>query len=472
MGLGTKDSLGKLLGDIRFWILFFLVIRLFGITDPPIEMGHNWRQAYTNMIARNFLEIQAHPFYPRVDHAGHLTGITGMEFPLLNYMIFGMSMIFGFEHHHGRIINLLVSSIGILYFFKSVRLLFNRDVALYSSLVLLLSIWFAFMRKLMPDTFSMALGFIGIYYLIQYLRQGKNLFVLLYFIFITLGILSKLPALILMSPLVILPFIKEVALRRKWISYITSFISVGIVGLWYFYWIPHLNSVYGFPLFYPKEMGEGLAEISGFIPELLEKFYFSAFHSFVAFAVFLLGIFQLFKSKNSWVKWAFGVVCLVFSIFIIKTGNFFPQHNYYIIPFVPFMAILVGMAIESFPPKWAYLVLIIIGVESIANQQHDFFIRSDKEYVLGLESLCDEYIPKTSRIIINGGNSPMLMYFSHRKGWSVSPSTLKDDFQIRFRKNLGAEYIIIDKHQDMESLTGYPLIYSDAHFDILSSEKD
>jgi hypothetical protein len=67
--------------DIRFWLLFFFVIRLFGITNAPLEMGHNWRQSLTNMVARNFLEGRVNLFYPVIDIAGDKTGIIGIEFP-------------------------------------------------------------------------------------------------------------------------------------------------------------------------------------------------------------------------------------------------------------------------------------------------------------------------------------------------------------------------------------------------------
>ena len=77
--------------NIRFWIVVLFIIRLIGITNPPLEVEHNWRQTTVTMVARNFLEVDNNIFYPRVDFAGDKTGITGMEFPLLNYMIYGVA---------------------------------------------------------------------------------------------------------------------------------------------------------------------------------------------------------------------------------------------------------------------------------------------------------------------------------------------------------------------------------------------
>ena len=143
----------KLLQDIRFWILLFFVIRLIGITNPPLEVSHNWRQTTVTMVSRNFLEIDNNILYPRIDIAGEKTGITGMEFPLLNYSIYVLAEIFGYQHWYGRLINLFISSIGLWLFYKLILLYFTERIAIYSTIILTVSIWFQFSRKIMPDTF-------------------------------------------------------------------------------------------------------------------------------------------------------------------------------------------------------------------------------------------------------------------------------------------------------------------------------
>jgi hypothetical protein len=80
------------LADIRFWILLFAIIRLVNITLPPVEVGHNWRQSTVLMVARNFFEGPFDLMHPKVDMAGDLSGITGMEFPLLNALHTGCGL--------------------------------------------------------------------------------------------------------------------------------------------------------------------------------------------------------------------------------------------------------------------------------------------------------------------------------------------------------------------------------------------
>ena len=134
----------KLFSDIRFWIIVFFVIRLIGITNPPLEVGHNWRQCTVTMVSRNFLEVNNNILYPRIDIAGEKTGITGMEFPLLNYIIYLVAKLWGYQHWYGRLINLIFSSIGLWFYFKLTGKYFTGQVAFYSTIILTVSIWYQF----------------------------------------------------------------------------------------------------------------------------------------------------------------------------------------------------------------------------------------------------------------------------------------------------------------------------------------
>ena len=66
----------------------FFILRMYGITNAPLEVGHNWRQSLTNMIARNFIQIDNNILYPRIDVDGNKSGIMATEFPLFNYLIY------------------------------------------------------------------------------------------------------------------------------------------------------------------------------------------------------------------------------------------------------------------------------------------------------------------------------------------------------------------------------------------------
>lgn len=166
--------LRKLVGDIRFWIVLFAVLRLYGIANPPLEVSHSWRQTTVAMAARNFYEIDSNILFPRIDIGGDLSGITGMEFPLMNWLIYLFSLLFGFHDWFGRAINLLVTSLGCWYFFRLLKPRFGQQNAFCSTLILCASLWFPFARKIMPDTFSLSLVLIGMYYGLDFLLHERR----------------------------------------------------------------------------------------------------------------------------------------------------------------------------------------------------------------------------------------------------------------------------------------------------------
>ncbi len=461
----TKIKIHALLHDFRFWLIIFFIIRLTGITNPPLEMGHSWRQALTDMIARNFLETDANILYPRIDMAGNATGIIGAEFPLLNYIIYIISLVFGYQHWYGRLVNLLVSTIGIWYFYLLVRKLFSREIAFNAGIILCVSIWFGFSRKIMPDTFSIALTIAGLYYAYTYLENARLPHLLLSFVLLTAGVLCKIPALSYFS-LFLLPWlIKRIPLKRKVMVSIIALFSFGLSALWYFYWVPYLLSTYHYQLYFPKGIAEGINEIIPLLPLAAEKFYFSSLLSYLAFACFLAGMYFMVKEKQKYFMCAFVIFLGVFVIFIIKTGAVFPMHSYYIIPFTPLMALIAGFGLSRAPKQWQYMLLFLISIEGMANQQHDFFIKPSEKYKLNLESIANKISDPKDLIMINGNNNPQLMYFAHRKGWNCYDADLADTSYLRKAAIQGCRVLIVNKHT---SRTIPPLqnIYTDEDFEV------
>lgn len=459
-----KIKFKSLFTDIRFWIFLFFIIRLVGITNAPLEAGHNWRQAFTNMVARNYYDNGLHFVYPEIDMAGENSGIVASEFPFFNFLIYLFSKVFGYAHWYGRLINLVVSSFGIFYFFKLIKGVVNSKIAFNATIILLVSIWFAFSRKSMPDTFSVSLVIIGLYFGSNYMKQNNVWGLFLFFLFSTLGMLCKIPALSLFSVVAIVPFLKSIQVQRRLLVSIVALLAVSIVLIWYYYWVPFLLRTYKFQLFFPKGIIEGMKEIMPHIAEALKKFYFDSINSYIAFACFLIGIYFFLKTKEFWLKTAIALVSAVFLIFIFKTGAVFPFHSYYIIPFTPVMALIVGYFLVQLPNRFRVVFLFLIALEAIGNQNHDFFVKDSELYRLKLDQIAANNIRNKDLIIINGGQSPQSIYFAHKKGWSVENRNLVRPHFIDSLSNLGAKYLIIDQTNEKLEFEKFQLKYQDSHF--------
>ena len=433
--------------DIRCWIVLFFLLRLYGITNPPLEIAHSWRQVTVNMSARNFIETDNNVFYPRVDFAGNKTGITGMEFPALNYLIYLVSLVFGYAHWYGRLINLIISSIGLWYFYQIIKKYFTPSLAFNATFILLFSAWFTYSRKIMPDTFSMSFMLMGIYYGSNYLdakKSAKNLS--LYFAFILLGSLSKLPSMYLL--IVFCPFIitKTIHPKTKLQFGLVSLVISIIVGVYYFKWVPYLTEHFGFYHFFMgKSITQGFQEIITNFEKSFEKFYLEALQ-IIGFILFLIGVIISIIKKDKKIITLFSLCFAAYLVVIFKAGLTFSRHSYYIIPFTPVMALVAAYTLEKINnKKLIALILALILIESISNKFHDFSIKDDYRAILNLEAKLDSIGGRNELIVINSGEVPTPMYFAHRKGWIDINDKLLDQAYVKNLKSNGLKRIVILK---------------------------
>lgn len=464
--MNYKEKIKTIIKNPNFWIILFFIIRLYHITEPPLEKAHNWRQVTTNMYARNFLEVDANIMYSRVDMAGELSGITAKEFPLFNYLIFLIAKVFGFQHWYGRLINLIFSTIGIFYFKKIIEKYINPDVALYATLALLCSIWFSYSRKILPDSFSTALTIAGLYYGLVYLYEGKFYRLILYFIFTIAGVLSKIPSLYLLGILAIPVFQKKVDWKKKTGVIAFGFLVIAANIFWYFYWIPYVVKTYEYTHYPIEQISEGAKEILSNLSKTSMQFIFVAFFSFTAFALFLYGFIVAILKKQKLLLAILCISSLLFLVFIFKAGFSFYQHTYYIIPFVPVMALLAGYGISQIKITWLRIIAILaIMIEGIANQQNDFRPDPKEYYKLNLEIIADSVSNKTDLIVINGTENPQELYFTHRKGWTRKSIYLLKPLNVQYLRDRGCKYAFYNKNNDTFLPDWkFPIVYEDKNY--------
>lgn len=446
--MSTFEILKRWTSKIEFWIFLFFLIRLIGITNPPLEIGHNWRQVTGLMVARNFTEVNQNILYPRIDDFNDKSDIIAMEFPSLNYLHFLFAEFFGYSHWYGRLINLLISSLGLLFFHKLLKLSnFNERISFFATIILATSIWFSFSRKMMPDTYCISLIFIGLYYGLKFLHEQKYLWLFLYAVFSSLALLSKIPAGIYI--VILIPFVlnRNFKIRNRIAISAMTAVPLLLAYWWYFIWNPFLATEYGNWYNIGTPMLTGIKELSDNLGKTLDNFYFDAFSGFIMFFLFIGGMVLMLIKKETKIILVFSMVFVVFLLYIFKSGFFFYHHNYYIIPFVPVMALLAGYAIASINKRWIMFSVLLLGItESIANQQHDFFIKNSEKYKLTIEPILDNFSESNDLILVNGDGNPQLMYLTHRKGFNCNNNLLNDSIYIANAKNNHCRYAVVNKH--------------------------
>lgn len=446
--LPTGTSAPPVLGNIRIWLAIAFLARLYAITDPPLETSHHWRQTTVTMVARNFAEVGLDLLHPRMDTAGQLTGITGMEFPLLNALIALCITLLGPAHWYGRAVVLIVCTFGILSFHRLVARRSDTRTAFLSAMLLLFSLWFMYGRKIMPDVFALSLVLMGLERLEAALRTPEQwLSLVLGALLIMAGTLSKITAGCLVAAWPALVYFGKADKRRAWTT--TAALALACIPTcwWYFHWVPLLVANYGYwHFFMGKPMAEGAAELWANLGRTLDNFYFDALR-FSGSAMVIWGCLQAVRKRTYQALAILALVGMAFLLTMLKAGDTFWMHAYYVLPVIPVMAVLGGIGLGSIKDRrWAHVLLAIIVLEGLLAQANDFHVAPDHVPLLDLEQDLDVISAPGGLIAVNSAQVPTPMYFAHRRGWTVRNADLIRPVYLDSLSALGCEQVVVLKH--------------------------
>jgi len=367
----------------------------------------------------------------------------------------------------------VIASIGLWAFSKVARRLTDGRTALFATIMFGVSIAFTYGRKAMPDVFAVSLVLMGLEWGWRYLEEKKGWQLALFFLFSALGMLCKMPAACTMALLVWPILSKETENGPRIRLIVAGALAAAAMAAWYFVWVPWAEKTYGFPLYFPQSLAEGWKQLVDMKEHTISRFYPIALTSKIAFGFCVIGLGMAIWKKNRVVLWTFAASTAVLIVYMLKAGLTFAGHVYYIIPYVPMMSLLAGYGLNQVIRSWIVQILVItaIATEAIYFHKTDFFIPWQDQKFLKLEKITDQYVPKDSRIIVNNsGGSPVMMYFAHRRGWTVD-DRMKDTAWVNGEATVGLHYIIIERSKWHDSLP-YPKLYEDNEFQIYKTKKD
>lgn len=469
------SKLVEWLEDPRFWIAILFILRLYQINQPPAN-EHVWRQTMTLGVARNYLDWDPNFFHPRTLICDSRSGIYAQEFPVFNYVIFLGWKLFGEENWVFRLISLITCSFGLYWFYQIVKRLLNHRAAISAMVLFGCSIVFTYGRIPMPDVFAVSLALGGVYYGWKYLTGNKSdwSYAVLFFVLSMLGMLSKIPASVVMILLTTPMFTATIRFRRKVILSLMSMVSVSAVFLWYFVWVPWAESTYGHVLFFPRSLATGLQEILAEGTGTFERFHSIAMQSKIVFYICVIGAVTLIlQKKHLMLTLTFALYSLVMFYFMMKAGIVFSTHDYYVIPYIPMMAICGGFALDYWFGKKQLLFppfLLVFATIGIWNQWGRFYSFEEEKKYLRLEGICNQYMARDARILTSehSGN-PRMLYFCHRKGWT-DHERWKDETWIAGEATVGMEFVVVERFR-LDKPLSLPVVYEDEDFVIYTTRK-
>lgn len=195
----TNKGLKNFIQFLFFWIglqLFFNWIEY--LNFPPFGM-HQGAQSDRASVAFNYFQYSMNFLEPRVMESRGFNGITGLEFPIIQYITAILYKIFGFHHFIYRIVMGTIVFGGCFAAWNIIQLFIDKRIhqylffTLWYSSPILIFYTFSFIPDMAALSFSMIAWF---YFLKYYFFNHTQKYFLIYLVFITLAGLIKITFLI------------------------------------------------------------------------------------------------------------------------------------------------------------------------------------------------------------------------------------------------------------------------------------
>lgn len=458
--------------NTSYWLLAILVlsvlVRLVHI-HAPLAGWHDWRQADTAAIARNFYGSGHSPLFPQIDWRGDTAGYVESEFPFYTYLVSLLYRLTGVHEVVGRAISILFSLVGIVGIFALARGLWSERAGLHAAAVM------AFMplhvivgRAFMPESTMLAASIWGVFFFWRWCAGNRWRDYFASATCICLAVLIKPPALYLGLPLMVI-----LVITRSWRALVTPWIWIWVmlilapVAAWYYH---------AFGLWRETQLSFGVWSVGtdkwGNLDLLQSKVYYERVFGFYLFrrtlmplgvALVILGLLVPRTGRHELLVDAWLVAILVYFL-IVARGCY--EHDYYQLPLLAPAALLVARVLIRLEQRlviWGgrnhqlLLFMVLVTVYGLWGEssylQTKILYERDHEStdLLEMSRVVKESTEPDALVIALNQNNPLSLYHAHRKGWNLNSVNL----DVRFfekRRPLGAAYFFGEKRhlQDRE----------------------
>lgn len=448
-------------------ILFFIspVLLSFLLHLPIFQLDvmgiHVWRQSQTQTVIYHFTFSDNNILHPqRFDIS---TGSTALlyEFPLYQWLIAQVNRILGYSVINTRVFTFLCFVFLLLGFYKWLRFYFKEETALLSSYFLCFSpLLYYYCVNPLPDILALAMAQWFLVYAGRHHLSQKTNQLLIASVFLMLAALIKLPF-VLFAAFFIPQFLTKQVFKRigkRLASFGLFFIFLIPVGLWYAYAIPSWKG---------NGITSGLFGNEKSVQELLAYFWFHLVSSFpelisnyAAFPLVVMGIYAGIKNhrnvfnKHLPISLTFLAVCFYF---IFELNMIEKSHDYYLLPFVPFVFILLAhglnRGINSKYKGLVFILLAIVPFTAYLRIQHRWDVKNPgfNSAYLYEQNAIQSHIPQNAICIVDADESKFIaLYYLKRQGYSLLKNELNQDVLAQYVQK-GAT-ILVTENQETDAL--------------------
>jgi hypothetical protein len=469
-------------------------MRLQNLTQPFVDV-FSWRQGSTAMMAENFFKTDWNIFYPQVNWTGASASYQGREFQTVSYLAAIAYRVFGQHDVIGRIIPIIFGLWGIFALYQLVLLVWDKKHALAGAAMMAIIPGSAFIdRSFLPDPAMVSLTTTGMWLFVLYLRTNKTKHLVWAGTIGCLGILSKLPGLIIAIPMTYA--LISVNNKRGTLDFkhlrpvLLAAVLVLFPIITYYLWARHLSLSY--PPYHFAGSGNWIWDNWGemfrkhFLLVNLKNVFEYWILGFPAIMLFIMGLILSppDNDNHSGMKGFFHYLLFgcMFYYFIGAAELIKNPWNFHL--FLPVISVFCGrvlVVVYSFSHSRQYvkfsrvaiLVVFMIGYNVILMRKQLFIDnKALNSYKLGKELKTIKSQGDLVITIAQDMGDPIAIYYSGANGWVFPPADQwapkelpKDDsLSVKSLKELqkeGADWFgIVDKHyKDIQvnhpALAGY-----------------
>ncbi len=455
--------------------------------DLPLIDAHSWRQVTNADIARHFAEGSLNLFSPRVSWGG-VDGIVGMEFPLLQWITGVLWRVTGESHVVARLVATVFSVGGVACMYGLGARLFSRGAGLAAASLMAVSPSVTFFgRSFLSDTPMLTFMVAAVWAWDLYFERPTWRRAVWAGLLAALAPLVKLPAILVLAPIAGVGWRhlrwRVLADRKAWVCLTTA---VALTAAWYwhadriFLQTGLTQAVFRPSGTYPADVAPGVMfeSVSHWATkarllsgdawlQFLDRFWMLHLTT-VGVAGALLGWWQARRhaGRTAVDLWALGALAL---FLVAMEGQYW--HEFHQLPLLPPLFLYFGVgAAPLFDRDWRHravggragtrvLVAIAVlmalqGMRASGAALHLY--RTDnlqQKFVIAGHALRGATDPAglvvTVEYIDGGANSPMLLYFAHRQGWSFDVRSITAPEVEFLRARHGARYFATADWDDL-----------------------
>lgn len=423
---------------------------------------HVWRQSQTQLNIQNFYRVDNNILNPRSNtYNGNELQILRTDFPLMQWLISQFYFLFGEDIFITRLSMFILGMFSVIGVFLLSQLLFKSfRISCFTAFAFNFSpVFYYYTLNPIPDNLALCCMVWSLYFFVKFRLQPNVQFVILSSLFFGLAALVKLPYVIAGATyaayfMYLLNKKNADGIKKATLFALPYLLFIIPAICWYVWVIPTWGNI-------PLLKGNfNYSENAARVREILYYHFTTMFPAlllnYASLFFFFCGIFSVFVNKYYkkalfWQIGAGGIMAIIYFIY-----EFLPIdiiHDYYMMPFLPYLFLLVGLGAKFIVEKIKYATyilasgIIIIPILTYNTVQENWTIQrsytNDNLFIYQKE--LKEAVPTTEKcIMLNDPSSYVYPYLLNKTGYTFKEDNLPAEWIEDMIKNKKTTYMYSD----------------------------